>query len=104
MEIDINNLSKNELTSLAKELAKANTAIHNAMCYAEDISNNEILKEIETLDENSRILFLEKLAKIFIRVSNDDSMADPQTTSAYFQSFQDFGSEFQEYIDKTMGL
>lgn len=75
-KIDINKLPDAEINRLAKLLADTNTAIWNAVCLAEKLSLNPVIKAINPYEHQE---FLKRLMDKFRSLNkNDDEFVDAE--------------------------
>ena len=100
-EINYSKVTKKEITQLAKELAKANTLMWNAVMQAEDLTNESLIREYSEYEPEHQ-KFLKKLAIAFKKIKkNDDTFVDIETNGGEaFQNMDHFTSQLQEMLDK----
>lgn len=95
-------INKRKLKELAKQIAKTNAAIYNAIGMAGSLNNNNVVQEIcnkDIYEEN--IETHKELAKIYKKLNKDNNeFADPELYGSEFQDFCCFVRNFEEYIEE----
>jgi hypothetical protein len=91
---DLNNLSAEDINTIAKIVANANIAYWDAIGWSEDL--NKILKNTND-DETMR-----KIAKAFKRLKNNmySSLIEPELYGAETQDVNQYFSELNELIEE----
>lgn len=98
-DINLNKLSKKELTKFARKLASTNTAIWNAVCAAENLVKDPIFRSFHYKDESEE--FLKKLARAFNKINKqDEDFVSAELHSSYFQDFDYFTNKLEEYLEE----
>lgn len=90
-------VKRSEINKLAKQIAKTNFAILNAVHLTEELLHDELFKHIN--DEDNNETFIELIEAYRKQKYADELMATPETYGSYWQDYQDFANKFQEYID-----
>jgi len=95
---NLNELSKKEITKFARQLAKTNTVLWNAICMTEELVKSDIFRLYHS-DYDNREEFLIKLSEIYKNIKkNDDSFAEMELHGSYFQDFDDITNHLQEHL------
>ncbi|MCF8012556.1 MAG: hypothetical protein K9L17_14105 [Clostridiales bacterium] len=90
---DLNKLPKKEINKLARMLAKANEAVHDAIGLTGELTN-----EIPNIDENEHEEFFKKLADAFDKLNKkDESFANATLHERTFEEFDYLTSIIQKY-------
>lgn len=102
-EIDISKLKKKDINNFIEKLIYTNKVVWDAMCSCEEFIENDIIYSfMNEMDDNKRINFLQKIAKLYNEKNKkyDTTMADPESNESDFSDFSSFGKQLQPYLDK----
>ncbi len=99
--MDLNKLTKKEIKSFAKKLAKFNTLAWNFVCETEDFAKDPIFMNFSSIEHEE---FLIKLAKEYKNIDKkDEDFADLTLNGAYFQDIDYFTATVDKMLDKLDG-
>lgn len=97
---DVAKVTKGDITQFAKRLAKFNTMITNAICLAEELVHDPMIREFDEYEDEHKE-YIVKLAKAFKRIKKyDNEFINIEEHSAYFQEWDSFTDVLSRAIDE----
>lgn len=99
-DIDLNKLSKREITKFARKLAATNTALWNAVCMVEELVCDPIFKSYmcSALEHEE---FLKKLSFVFKKLKKkDEEFINIMNNESCFQDYDRFTNMLEDYFDE----
>lgn len=88
--------SDKQINDFVKNLVKTNEVIWTALCYCEELMDEDIVKYLKNEDDKK---LLERIAKSFekLSVNSDTDFARPEQNDGMLADFEQLGKDINEY-------
>lgn len=91
----MNKFTDKEIDNFVKQLVETNEHIWTALCYCEDLMDNEIIKYLRNEDENLLKIIAQKFDKL--SVNSDTEFAESELNDGMLANFEQLGKDINQY-------